>query len=219
MTVTAVVLRTPRKLLRELGKCFDITNPTNGIYYVNGDTSPTQIVVSADLAEEDNLWLRSLRNDLDAAGMDKVITQQERSGGKLSVEAYLQVILKANPFTFQEIQDMRGKTFDEVMEEAGVTAKWVNRGFVLGEERGIALGEERGIALGEERGIVRGEERGIIRGKANAVISVLRTRFQTVPKTIQDSINSYTDLIALDSLLAAAVTCESIKDFRQNLVR
>jgi hypothetical protein len=44
-------------------------------------------------------------------------------GGKLSVEAYLQVILKANPFTFQEIQDMRGKTFDEVMEEAGGDGK------------------------------------------------------------------------------------------------
>ncbi|MDR3182869.1 MAG: hypothetical protein LBT89_08135 [Planctomycetaceae bacterium] len=211
MTVTAVVLRTPRKLLRELGKCFNITNPTNGIYYVNGDTSPTQIVVSADLAEEDNLWLRSLRNDLDAAGMDRVITQQEHADGKLSVEAYLQVILKANPFTFQEIQDMRGKTFDEVMEEAGVTAKWVNRGFVLGEERGIALGEERGIALGEERGAIR--------EKANAVITVLFARFQSVPKTIQDSIKSYTDLIALDSLLEAAATCESIKDFRQNLVR
>jgi hypothetical protein len=28
-----------------------------------------------------------------------------------------------------------------------------------------------------------------------------------------------TDLIALDSLLQAAATCESIKDFRQNLVR
>jgi hypothetical protein len=144
-----------------------------------------------------------LRDDLDAAGMDRVITQQERSGGKLSVEAYLQVILKANPFIFQEIQDMRSKTFDEVMEEAGVTAKWE----VRGEERGIALGE------------VRGEERGIIRGKANAVISVLRTRFQTIPKTVQESIQSYTDLTALDSLLEAAVTCESIKDFRQNLVR
>ncbi|MDR3182910.1 MAG: hypothetical protein LBT89_08345, partial [Planctomycetaceae bacterium] len=104
-----VVLRTPRKLLRELGSRFDITNPTSGIYYVNGDTSPTQIVVSADLAEEDNLWLQSLRNDLDVAGMDRVITQQERSGGKLSAEAYLQVILKANPFIFQEIQDMRRK--------------------------------------------------------------------------------------------------------------
>ncbi|MDR3182507.1 MAG: hypothetical protein LBT89_06235, partial [Planctomycetaceae bacterium] len=197
--------------------------------------SPTQIVVSADLAEEDNLWLRSLRDDLDVAGMDRVITQQEHADGKLSVEAYLQVILKANPFTFQEIQDMRGKTFDEVMEEAGVTAKWVNRGFVLGEERGIALGEERGIALGEVRGIalgemrgeergialgiVRGEERGAIREKANAVITVLSARFQTVPRTIQDNIKSYTDLIALDSLLVAAVTCESIKDFRQNLVR
>jgi hypothetical protein len=119
----------------------------------------------------------------------------------------LQVILKANPFIFQEIQDMKRKTFDEVMEEAGVTAKWVNRGIALGEERG----EERGIALGEERGIIR--------GRADYVISVLRTRFQTVPKTIQDSIKSYTDLIALDSLLEAAVTCGSIKDFRQNLVR
>ncbi|MDR3183475.1 MAG: hypothetical protein LBT89_11275 [Planctomycetaceae bacterium] len=126
------MLKTPRKLLRELSKCFDITNPTNGIYYVNGDTSPTQIVVSADLAEEDNLWLRSLREDLDVAGMDRVITQQERSDGKLSAEAYLQVILKANPFIFQEIQDMGGKTFDEVMEEAGATTKWVNRGIALG---------------------------------------------------------------------------------------
>ncbi|MDR3182177.1 MAG: hypothetical protein LBT89_04515 [Planctomycetaceae bacterium] len=43
-----------------------------------------------------------------------------------------------------------------------------------------------------------------------SVDGMLRTRFQTVPNTVQESIKSYTDLIVLDSLLEAAVTCESI---------
>jgi hypothetical protein len=34
MTVTAVMLKTPRKLLRELGNRFEVTNPAGGIYYV-----------------------------------------------------------------------------------------------------------------------------------------------------------------------------------------
>jgi hypothetical protein len=119
------------------------------------------------------------------------------------MKAYWHVILQANPLTFQDIQDMRSKTLDDVTEECGLAAKWKAEGEVWGEARS----EERGI------------ERGAIREKANAVITVLRTRFQSVPETVQKSIRSYSDLTALDSLLQAAVTCENVKDFRQNLVR
>ncbi|MDR3233867.1 MAG: hypothetical protein LBT46_09435, partial [Planctomycetaceae bacterium] len=105
--------------------------------------------------------------------------------------AYIDVVLRANPLTFQEIREKMKMTFDEAIEKCGLAAKWRNQG----------------------------REWGAIREKANAVITVLHTRFQSVPETVQKSIRSYSDLTALDSLLQAAVTCESIKDFRQNLIR
>lgn len=74
---------------------------------------------------------------------------------------------------------------------------------------------EEGIAEGEERGKERGE-----RTKAQqAVLRVLELRFKSIPTSIRKSVESYTDLIALDSLLQAAVECQSVKKFKESLVR
>ena len=49
MSVTVVATRLPRKLLAYLQKQYTVTNVQPGIYYVKGDTSPTQVIVSENL--------------------------------------------------------------------------------------------------------------------------------------------------------------------------
>jgi hypothetical protein len=77
---------------------------------------------------------------------------------------------------------------------------------------------EEGIAEGEARGAVRAEARE--RAKAQqAVLRVLKARFKNVPTSIRKSVETYTDLIALDSLLQHAAVCQSVKEFKEALVR
>ena len=63
----------------------------------------------------------------------------------------------------------------------------------------------------------RGEVRGILKGKKDAVLDCLEARFGKVPKTIRDTVNSYSDLVALTSLVVLAGTCESLDDFADGL--
>jgi predicted transposase/invertase (TIGR01784 family) len=72
---------------------------------------------------------------------------------------------------------------------------------------------------GKAEGRVEGRVEGKVEGKVDAIIMCLRTRFKKpVPQDICDSVNAYSDLIALDSLLQCAVVCESLEDFQQNLI-
>jgi len=75
-------------------------------------------------------------------------------------------------------------------------------GFVLGRNEGIAIGKAEGVA----EGIAKGEIR-----------ATLKQRFGGVPQEIKDTIQSMTDLVALESLLAHAETCKSLDEFSEAL--
>jgi hypothetical protein len=62
-------------------------------------------------------------------------------------------------------------------------------------------------------------EQGKRQEQSRSILSVLAARFKSVPKDVHKSIESYTDSIALDTLLQEAAICESMKDFRQALAR
>ncbi|GHT14198.1 hypothetical protein FACS1894170_10960 [Planctomycetales bacterium] len=70
-----------------------------------------------------------------------------------------------------------------------------------------------------EEGREEGEERGARAKARQAVLRVLEARFKNVPAGIKKSVESYTDLIALDSLLQHAAICQSVKEFKDSLVR
>ncbi|MDR3234081.1 MAG: hypothetical protein LBT46_10540 [Planctomycetaceae bacterium] len=157
ISVSIAVLKKPKKLLQNLSQWYKMVSKEQGIDGIEGDTCPAQMIVTNELPEDENLWLGSLRGDLTVSRMDKMITAGEKRHAVPQMRVYRHVILpdpSSKFFIFQEIQDMRRKTFDEAMEEAGVAAKWK----------------------------LLGEERGTIREKANAVITVSRTRFPPSPK-------------------------------------
>jgi len=87
------VFRYPHKLLDFLKRQYVVKNVQQGIYLVEGDTSPTQVIVSEELPEEDCFWLANLRNDLTAEQLKRVITAAE---GKSSLDAYICALIDAN---------------------------------------------------------------------------------------------------------------------------
>ena len=71
VTITFVSERFPRKLIRHLRtvKKYDVEKAEDGIYNVKGDVFSIQILVTRELSEKENLWLKSLTNNLKEQGL------------------------------------------------------------------------------------------------------------------------------------------------------
>jgi hypothetical protein len=158
VTLTFVESRHPRKLLHylteERGYAVDETSP--GIYQVLGDYVPIQVIESKRLPEKENLWLKSLANDLEFNEIGAIFEEGQKQRGREEINAYLDIIMRANHKIFLEVQKMGYPTMDELLTEAGLIPKWLERGRVQGIEQGI----ERGIEQGIEQGIIQGTEQG-----------------------------------------------------------
>jgi hypothetical protein len=124
ITLSFVESRHPSKLLEHLKKVrkFTVEKTASGIYTVNGDILPIQVIESPKLSTEENLWLKSLskRLDLSVAGHVNEVADMRRKGFK--VAAYLDVIIRANKKLIKEIY-MGYPTMEEVLKEIGFWQK------------------------------------------------------------------------------------------------
>ncbi len=101
ITITLVRQRYPAKLIRYLRENDCVVNLVYpGIYYVSGKIMfKTQIIVSKNLDNNDNIWLHSLQNDIsketyhDLLDSIKQLKEKER---EIYAEAVLQVVTTAN---------------------------------------------------------------------------------------------------------------------------
>ena len=182
VSVTVVVNRYPRKLLAFLRNQYTVQNVQQGIYLVKGDTTPTQVLVSEELPEEDNFWLTNLRNDLTEEQLERVLTVAEE---RESVDAYVYAIVSANTKTAEDLYM---------------------------KKKDIFLSEKLDAYFHERLTVPR-----IAKAKAESVLTVLRARFNKVPKEVESTIRQMTDTVALDSWLAYASTCQSTKEFVEAL--
>jgi len=159
MTVSFVASSRPRELVKHLrdARGYAVEERRPGIYTVTGDIFPMQLVDVRKLPEEENLWLKCLSDRLEPLAARKVIHAAGSQGKGLNMGAYLAAIFQANAMAIREAMKMTETvmTFEDVLEEAGLIAKWEARG----ETRGEARGEARGKAEGEARGKIEGRER------------------------------------------------------------
>jgi hypothetical protein len=141
VTLTFVEQRHPRELInyltKERGYGVEETGP--GIYTVRGDYLPVQMIETKRLSASENLWLRSLANDLES-GAARAILERGKGGVARELSAYLDVLLRANPGAFVEAWNManRTKTFEEVFTEAGIIPQWIERGIERGKKEAEA---------------------------------------------------------------------------------
>jgi hypothetical protein len=191
LSVTMVTSQHPYKLLRELSKRHNIISDRNGIYVVNHEFGPTQIVVSSELAEGENLWLTHLQKELTAARLHRLLTEAAKHGKDPALDAYLDVITEVNVKTFQEI--IMGKKVDQCLKELGYVDKWRAEGKVEGKAEGATEGEAK--------------------GKAEMIIRILSRRLESPPKSLQKKICSIQNITQLDELADFALTCVSLNEF------
>jgi len=195
MSVTVVVMRHPRKLLAFLRSRYTVESIQPGIYLVNGDTSPTQILVADELPNEENIWLTSLRNDLTKEQMARVLAAAK---GREKIDAYIYALADANAETMEELY-MKRKTDVFLTEklDAHFREKW--EGTLIAKGKAIGKAEEK-TATGR-----------------NMLLAFLRGRFGKVPKNIEKAINQMNDPIALESLAVRTANCKTLAEFSEEL--
>lgn len=109
ITLTFVVKVFPRKMLKELQRTrkLKVVKFDEGIYHLEGDLFPIQLIHTARLSKENNFWLRNLTNDLkvkeDARNLLKKYDNKQKENLYQSV---MDIIVKANKELFEEVDDM-----------------------------------------------------------------------------------------------------------------
>jgi len=140
ITITFIESRHPRKLLSYLKNSLGhkVEETQSGVYTVSGGIVPIQIVNSKKLSRENNIWLKSLNSGIGSVDVWSIEEAAKRTRRKALVEGYLNVVARANRHIVMEAYTMgkRLPSWEEVVVETGLAARWMEEGEVKGEAKG-----------------------------------------------------------------------------------
>ena len=109
ITISFVCSRYPREMSKKLKKERNITagQVSPGIYYLEGDPIPIQLILIPELPYKENLWLSSLRTDLvPGEHLDMLMEDYQNHKDSKDYQAMMDVIVRANHNTCEEVKDM-----------------------------------------------------------------------------------------------------------------
>ena len=217
ITITLVSEKYPMKLFAHLQKerGLRIEKVCGGIYYINGDYIPIQVIVTRQLSPKENLWLRSLTDHLtDYSDAEELIREYGKHKNEQLYASVLDIIVRANKKKFEEVKVMCDALKELMMEDMKKELDAAMQiGIEQGIERGIEQGIERGIEQGIERGIEQGIERGIQSTLRESILDFL-SDFGEVPEDILSAVENEKDVILLKRYNKKAASVESIEEFR-----
>ena len=79
----------------------------SGIYYVTGDKIPIQIIVTKELTEAENLWLKSRTNELEQnETAEKLLEEYSKNQANALYRSVMELIVRANKQKFEEVKGM-----------------------------------------------------------------------------------------------------------------
>ena len=120
ITLSFAVTVHPRDLLNylESDRGFIITNSDDGIYRIDGDTFPVQILESKKLSPEKNLFLKNLRSNLNHDDVRRVVEAYTALKELENRNAYIDRLMKANQSVFKEVLSMNDTAIKEIFVRA-----------------------------------------------------------------------------------------------------
>ena len=173
ITISLVRHTKPDKLLSYFTeRGFQVTQKYAGIYYVMKEgLFDTQVVVTGELEEEDQIWLRAMTPNLEQKTMERFVmkaTGALNQGWRNLMDSVLEVVLAVNedyvterkgdePTMCEALRRIMADEIKEALETAEKEA--IKRGEAQGMERGMARGMAQGMAQGLEKGMEEGEAR------------------------------------------------------------
>jgi len=129
ITFTFVAGRHPEKLLQYLTKVrhYTVEETSPGIYTVTGDYLPIQIIEPKRLSKKENLCLESLKKDLNKNNLRAILKEGEKWARETNIDAYIDILLRANEKTFLEVYSMTAPTLEEILTKAGFLPELMER--------------------------------------------------------------------------------------------
>ena len=109
LTITLVTGKYPRKLIHHLKTKlrYQVKKAESGIYYVTGDKIPIQIIVTKELTEAENLWLKSRTNELEQnETAEKLLEEYSKNQANALYRSVMELIVRANKQKFEEVKGM-----------------------------------------------------------------------------------------------------------------
>ena len=138
VTITFAGNRYPRELLQHLRKVrgYTVDEFSPGIYNILGDAVPIQVINRRRLSAKENLWLKSLSNELDYETIEQVSRKARNLAKRMNVEALWDVIIRANVQILKEAAEMgkRTPTLEEVFVKIGLAAEAESKGEARGRK-------------------------------------------------------------------------------------
>lgn len=132
LTITLVASKYPRKLIKYLMDVhkYRIEESASGIYQITGDIITIQLIVSPQLSETDNLWIKGLSRGLNSRSRGIILKEALSKGDGPLTRAYLYAVLQANPQIAPEVVKMSdgALTLEDVLEEMGWPERWKEKG-------------------------------------------------------------------------------------------
>ncbi len=156
ITVSFVFRNWPRRLAAHLidERHLYLKKKERGLYYINGELFPVQMICTSELSPEKNIWLSSLTNDLkQGKTVERLLQEYHRHHQNGLYRSAMNLIIRANRELFQEgkimCEALRELFKDEL--EVGIAAGIEERLPKVVEERMPRLVEERVAEVVEER--------------------------------------------------------------------
>lgn len=105
LTITFVSYYYPRKMIEHLRKerKLEVRRYAQGIYHLEGDQIPIQVVVTKELSEQDYYWLQNLRTDLEGREeINELVRRYEERKSSRYYQAVMDLIVRANKEKMEE---------------------------------------------------------------------------------------------------------------------
>ena len=152
ITMTLVSTRYPRKLIKHLKKRrkLQVEKQSNGIYYIQGEPFPVQILVTKRLSKEENFWLRNLANDLTKEDAKELVQKYEGHEHNNRYQSIMDVIVRANENGFKEMKQMCQALLELMKEELEESrAEGLSQGISLGRQEQLQILVTKKVAKGK----------------------------------------------------------------------
>ena len=141
ITITFVCKNRPRELIKHLReeRGFRIKGK-EGIYTIQGDYFPMQLILTSRLSKEENFWLRYLTNDLKSVEeANKILSEYEGHQNENNHKSVMNVIVHANKEVFKEATKMCEALLELMKDELDERTKVAEKTGRIAGERNIKI--------------------------------------------------------------------------------
>ena len=110
----------PRKLIKhwQKNRQYEICQTESGIYLIEGDIIPMQLLILSGLSEHENLWLSGLgRRSGETQMAERLLNEYEKHKNEMLYRSVMDIIVKANAEKFQEVKEEMCEALMELMKD------------------------------------------------------------------------------------------------------